>query len=78
MACDLTLEHFFLDMGGKEIYANHFDFNNRSKQFITKYGMEFEGNWYRESKQLDNSIYKMTKKNFKNNRSKYIKGFNII
>jgi len=68
MACDLALEHFFLELGGEVIYANHFDFNIRSKRFITKYGMEFEGHWYSKSKQFDNSIYKMTKDNFINNR----------
>ena len=68
MACDLALEHFYFQMNGEVIYANHFEFNDRSKQFITKYGMEFEGNWFSQSRQCKNSIYQMTKENFVNTR----------
>ena len=78
MACDLSLKHFFSEMGGEIIYASHFDFNVRSKQFITKYGMEFEGNWYRKSKDLNNSIYKLTKEKFIKSRGFLIEDFNDI
>jgi len=68
MACDLALDYFFSEMEGKVVYANHFDYNTRSKRFITKYGMEFEGHWFSKSKQVNNSIYKMTKDSFVNKR----------
>lgn len=70
MACDLVLEDFFMVEGKEEIYANHFSFNDRSKRFLIKYGMEFEGDWARKSNNLDNSLYKMTKKRFMEYRRK--------
>lgn len=70
MACDLVLEHYFIDLNELEIYANHFEFNNRSRKFITKYGMEFVGNWHRASLSIDNSLYKMTKSEFIQRRGK--------
>lgn len=69
MACDLALDHFFFDLDGKAIYANHFKFNQRSKQFLVKYGMIYEGDWLNQKRQVENSIYVMTKDHYINKRS---------
>jgi RimJ/RimL family protein N-acetyltransferase len=64
MACDLVLKHFYFQMNQEVIYANHFEYNDRSRHFITKYGMAFEGHWYSKKRECNNSIYHMTKDRF--------------
>jgi RimJ/RimL family protein N-acetyltransferase len=60
-ACDLVTQYAFNDLSLDEVYANHFDFNERSGRFMIKYGMEYVGKWYSEKNERNNHLYKLMK-----------------